>query len=604
MPQEQRTLEIQARLRDFVSKNAKAMLGAVQRFAKGAIGAFTGLISKVTNLKNIFLGFFLVLAARRAFQGLKQVADDLDNIIKTSEKVNATTDSLQELKFVAELNAVNFESFTGGLAIFSKNLETARRGSEEMRVAFNRLGISMDNLPLGPNGKVDLIELLARTADATKQLENGTVALAAAQTVFGRQGRELGVILSLQGDEIRKLAAEARARGFVIDEEGLKRAADFNDALARLSTSIQAIKFQLFVEIAPKLAAVFERAANLISKNRDAILQTLFDLGRGILQFFETVIRGVIGLIKKFEEFFGSALDPKKLGAQIRSIENEMKNLEMAGDGAGAAFDRLRRRRDELQEQLRAGGLGVFFEQEFDALLADLDKLQKEFAEAWDTEPVEKANREVENLQEKVTGDFWGGFTTGVEQAWEGLTDLTKAGQEFGTRVVDGILDGLSNALSDIILGVKSAKEAFKDFAKQVINDLTRMIVKLLVVQTLSSFLPGGGGGTGFFAQGGVVSGKVIPFEKFARGGTVSRPTMALFGEAGAEAFVPLAHGKIPVAFRGNRDMGGVVLNMTVNAVDAQGVDDLLVRRKETIAGIVTNAIRNNIPLRDAVGAA
>lgn len=103
------------------------------------------------------------------------------------------------------------------------------------------------------------------------------------------------------------------------------------------------------------------------------------------------------------------------------------------------------------------------------------------------------------------------------------FTAASLAASDFRMQL-DGLattaMNGLSNALASIITGTKSAGEAFKAFAVQIIADLAAMIVKLLLFKAIRTlvfgFSEGGAvGGTGFsltgtgglFASGGYVSG-------------------------------------------------------------------------------------------------
>jgi phage-related minor tail protein len=143
----------------------------------------------------------------------------------------------------------------------------------------------------------------------------------------------------------------------------------------------------------------------------------------------------------------------------------------------------------------------------------------------------------------------------------------------------------------DFITGAKSAKEAFRSFAYEVVSSLAKMAAQAAIMQVFkgifSSFGLGGlfGGGGGFlglanggiasggfqaFANGGIADGG-IKFKAFASGGTVSGPTLGLIGEGRYnEAVVPLPDGKsIPVSIKGGGGSGEAI-NINI-AVDATG---------------------------------
>jgi hypothetical protein len=72
------------------------------------------------------------------------------------------------------------------------------------------------------------------------------------------------------------------------------------------------------------------------------------------------------------------------------------------------------------------------------------------------------------------------------------------------------------------------------------------------------------------------------------KGGSVSPGQSYLVGEKGPEMFVPNAGGTIVA----NNQMGrNVNINFTINAVDSRGIDQVLIERKQTIIGVINEAL-------------
>lgn len=106
-----------------------------------------------------------------------------------------------------------------------------------------------------------------------------------------------------------------------------------------------------------------------------------------------------------------------------------------------------------------------------------------------------------------------------------------------------------------------------------------------------------GSGRTDFGANGlAFDQGNVV---KYALGGLINRPTMfgttsgiAIAGEAGTEAILPLSRGGDGELGVNAEGMNDINVSFTIHAVDAQGIDQLLVERKQLITNIVANAVR------------
>ena len=173
-------------------------------------------------------------------------------------------------------------------------------------------------------------------------------------------------------------------------------------------------------------------------------------------------------------------------------------------------------------------------------------------------------------------------FADGINAYVDGLGTLQTAIQDVTTNGFQHLEDALVNFTT-------TGKFAFSDFALSIINDLSRMVTRILIIapimQYIQGLLPGanflsgknalkvplpgwsiGSANGNVFAQNGVVP--------FAMGGIVSQPTLfpfakgvGLMGEAGPEAIMPLKRGrdgKLGVAG------GGGDVSVTVN-VDASG---------------------------------
>jgi len=136
-------------------------------------------------------------------------------------------------------------------------------------------------------------------------------------------------------------------------------------------------------------------------------------------------------------------------------------------------------------------------------------------------------------------------------------------------------------ALKSIVNGTKTASEAFRDMALNIIQQIMDILIWQPLIQSLTNSISGaisgsaGGGGTvggivssifGFQKGGAFSAGNVVPF---ANGGIVGSPTYfgmsggrtGLMGEAGPEAIMPLKRG--PNGKLGVEGSGSVTVNQT-----------------------------------------
>jgi phage-related minor tail protein len=128
------------------------------------------------------------------------------------------------------------------------------------------------------------------------------------------------------------------------------------------------------------------------------------------------------------------------------------------------------------------------------------------------------------------------GFTRAFIKIRNEAEDLAAVGE----AVVNTFADNATDALVEF---AQTGKLSFKDLANSIVNDLIKIIARLLVVQALSA-LPIGGGG----AAGGLAGAASSFGGARAEGGTVQPGRSFLVGENGPETFIPDRTGTIAPA--------------------------------------------------------
>jgi len=113
----------------------------------------------------------------------------------------------------------------------------------------------------------------------------------------------------------------------------------------------------------------------------------------------------------------------------------------------------------------------------------------------------EEGNRRLMHSTDNMHAAFkygWDEFMANMDTVADEMANLA---QYMG----DALTDGLADTLMEIVDGTKSAKEAFTDFAISVIRDITRMAIKMAILQAISGIFGAGGGA----AAGGVIPGRM-----------------------------------------------------------------------------------------------
>ena len=150
-------------------------------------------------------------------------------------------------------------------------------------------------------------------------------------------------------------------------------------------------------------------------------------------------------------------------------------------------------------------------------------------------------------------------LATHWKQSWDLMKSITEAVWHF----VEGVGEGISNTFTSMMNAVKSHINGVIDLVNRAISALDALKIKM------PSFL--GGGTIGFDIP-------LIP--KLAEGGIVNSPTLAMIGEAGSEAVIPLSKmggmGGINVVV----NVGGSVVQEHDLAVSVRDQIAILMRRR------------------------
>lgn len=177
---------------------------------------------------------------------IQQTLDFADNLSKLSQKTGISTDALYSLNAAAKLSDVEFESLSGSLAKFNKNIGSASEGSGDAKKAFDSLGISVKN----QDGTLkNSFEILGELADQFQDMPDGATKASTAMTLFGKSGAQLIPLLNGGRDSLREYL------GVMNDETG-KAAEAFNDSFTKIGISIESLKLKALQDFSPSMQSL------------------------------------------------------------------------------------------------------------------------------------------------------------------------------------------------------------------------------------------------------------------------------------------------------------------------------------------------------------
>lgn len=163
------------------------------------------------------------------------------------------------------------------------------------------------------------------------------------------------------------------------------------------------------------------------------------------------------------------------------------------------------------------------------------------------------------DLEEQNKRSFMYGARSAFTQYKENISNVAQFTEQAFTRAFSNMEDAL-------VSFVRSGKLNFETFTNAVLDDIARMAIRATAVNFLSFFAGSSAGINNTPSSGtGYLGADTTFVPKYGSGGVVSSPKVALIGEAGPEAVVPLSGGRsIPVQMKGYSE-SNVNVNVVVN---------------------------------------
>jgi hypothetical protein len=180
---------------------------------------------------------------------------------------------------------------------------------------------------------------------------------------------------------------------------------------------------------------------------------------------------------------------------------------------------------------------------------------------------------------------FHEGIMQGAENWTKAMLDFKKRGMDVVMSSLDKFADGMTDAFMDIIQGTKSAADAFKEFAKDLIYMLIRTAIQLLITTMMAVALRAAlgdvtAGATVADAAGGIGAGLggLAAAQQQAptmdNGGVMRGPGYFRQGPI-QEAHIPIPSGRVPVEIRERgSSRGNAPVYVTVNFNGVQNGKD------------------------------
>lgn len=582
--------ELLAEMRKAEQATAK-FRGSVQKELSNA----SRVLDKFSSVaRSAVLGFASAFSVAKIGQVVRSTLEWADNTGTLAERLNITTDQVQELIFAGRELNVTAQQMAAGLVSFWAKVSEAATGKGEGLLVLKQLG-------LDPASFKNADDALTQIAAKIKQFDRASQ-LTVAKTFFGDE--KAAQFLGLMLGDLEAFKRKAHEVGYVIDSQLIQkgteinkefeRVADVGMASVRRQTLEIAIGFNEILRNASLLSPVLQDWANRLSRS--------FVIAQGFMALFDAqeAIR------KRMAE------QPGTVGRLAQAAAPKLQEAAMSGrrrlnldSGAASAMegfekqiDRMKIQADALKHELnfgRAAAENAKALAEFGSAAGkfkpDPDQVKRFGRALKDVEAQKTAlafkdlatenERLVQIVQAEVSGNrelvavleerfrledkLGRPLTEAEKQRVETLARAKFAMEQYRDRVraatqeLEGLFDSFADhagaALDSILDKSKTVGEAMRNFFASVLRDIANEFIKLGAINPLKNLLFGNdpsrptldtiGGIIGSIFGGAASGNTALEIGKRAGGGPVTAGMPYIVGEHGRELMIPKVDGTI-----------------------------------------------------------
>lgn len=552
---------------DFVTGPAQSGMAKLRtevRQAEGAVGKLkAGAGALGGALSQHVAGAALAAGAALVTFGVKSVKAFQDTALAAGQFSDATGTSVESASRLIEV--------AGDLGIESGNVQSA---IQKMNIAIAKGGPVIDrmgdSIVRAKDGTVDSAASFQNLVTKIGAIPDATARAQAAQAVFGKGYAGIAEMMEMSAGQLAaRLGSVSEQK--VIDEAELAKARKFRDTMDELRDNVDDLMLSIGEDLVPVITDAAGAMVNMANTFRDVSDAFEGVAGSGIVDFFSPLDNTMSGLNKVFGENV-STMDRFKGGLEVLTsiVPGASEKVSEWADSNRDLSVTIEAGTEQAREMARVYGERVppaidkttTHVEDLEAAAAEAEAAAAELDRQWqvlfDTLDAEQATLDLADQFDELEAAAVTAYAAGVagsEDAAEAQRDHQHAIAATRDQVATYAKEvlGLPPEKVTEILAMLDAGEAAK------VERQLATLARYREAQIRPRILPDR-------------VDRIEPRVKIegvgAAGGIVNRPTVALIGEAGPEALVPLGRtpGNAPLPTGIATAPSQMVINITTGA--------------------------------------
>lgn len=262
----------------------------------------------------------IVKAEKALISMTKETASNADDLLTLASVTGTTTDSVQELNYMADLTDVSFDRIKDSLKETTNKMQEAATGTGDAYEAYKRLKVEITNTDGSLRSAQDVFY---DTIDALGEMKNKTERDALAMDLMSESAQELNPLIELGSEKMQEYAQEAHDMGYVLDRDALKSLQAVDDAYARLQNTQEGVKNQLSAEFAPYLEEFYGDVTTMVKDGGKALKDS------GIVDSFGMLLDTVGDILNPMSD-----LSNNRVPALTKALQPLAKVMALIADAA------------------------------------------------------------------------------------------------------------------------------------------------------------------------------------------------------------------------------------------------------------------------------
>jgi len=436
-----------------------------------------------------------------------------DAMSKLSQRTGVAAPELDKFRKVAELSDTSIESLSKAFPTLAKNVTDAANGTGPAADAFAQLGIKLTDT----SGKVrDTDAVMKDIMDKFKKMEDGTQKAALASEIFGKRlGSELIPFLNSGSQAVNEMST-------ALTQEFADKAAAFNDKIENMTEKLGNLGIEVMTAVMPVLDQLVDMLGDLVNQlvndeGFKAFITGIVDIAQRIAQVLLPALKTAAEVLQQIFAFFAN-LPP--------GLQDFLLNMAALG----------------VSLQTVSGVLGPIISTITSGLIPAIVALGKVLLATLVTPPIGfvtllvAAGVAIYTFRDQIGDAF--------KAIGEFFVDLAKEFNEFVVKPITNATKAVVRAITDAFKGLANALrgpfDAIGRFIKSIFNGYIGLVEKFIngAISGINKLVAGANRALSALKLPNIPTVNEVQLPRFAAGGVVDKPTVALVGEGREREYI------------------------------------------------------------------